>query len=68
MTEGDKKRANKIRAEMEAATKDRDVERFQAAYKKTLSHDYMSSKERSKYYLNFLEAMHNEKNHTIIPF
>lgn len=62
------KKGDKIKEELEAATKDLDDIRFKKAYNKALESNCMTEKERSRYYLNYLEARHNAKNNTIIPF
>ncbi len=59
------KKAEQIKAELEEAIKNVDIDRFKAAYDITLTkYWYLTKKERSDYYMRFLEAMHNEKNNT----
>lgn len=55
MSTGDQKRAEKIKAAMEQAILERDVDKFRAAYEKTLSHWYMPAKERKEYYMRFIK-------------
>lgn len=59
------KRVDEIRAELETAIAERNIDRFKTAYNVTLTkYWYLTKRERSSYYMRFLEAMHNEKNNT----
>ena len=56
-------KVEQVKAELEEAIKNADKSRFKAAYDITLTkYWYLTKKERSSYYMRFLEAMHNEKN------
>ena len=58
-------KVEQVKAELEEAIKNADMSRFKAAYDITLTkYWYLTKKERSGYYMRFLEAMHNEKNNT----
>ena len=58
-------KVEQVKAELEEAIKNADINRFKAAYDITLiKYWYLTKKERSGYYMRFLEAMHNEKNNT----
>lgn len=64
MTDTEKKRAEEIRADLEKAIAEVDVDKFLAAYGKTLSHYYMPARDRKEYYRRMLEATRDEKNHS----
>ena len=57
MSTGDQKRAEEIKAAMEEAILERDIDKFRAAYEKTLSHWYMPAKERKAYYTRFIKRV-----------
>jgi hypothetical protein len=67
MTESEIRRANELRAQMEKAINEGDIDGFRAAYARTLSHYYMPAKERKAYYKRFIERaveLRDEENNT----
>lgn len=59
------RKAEALKVELESAIKNADKERFTELWGVVLTkYWYFTKKERSSYYMRFLEAMHNEKNNT----
>lgn len=57
------RKAEKLKAELESAIKRADKAKFQELWEIALTkYWYLTKKERSSYYMRFLEAMCNEKN------
>ena len=57
MSTSEQKRAEEIKATMEQAILEGDMDKFRAAYEKTLSHWYMPAKERKAYYMRFIRRV-----------
>lgn len=55
MNASEQARAEKIKATMEEAILEGDIDKFRSTYEKTLSHWYMPAKERKAYYMRFIK-------------
>ena len=62
MNDQDKRRADKLRQDMEIAIREKDTAAFMAAYGKTLSHWYMPVKEQREFYMRMIKACAKERS------